>query len=57
MFMYWIEGRDKDYIAELLDKSIRTVDRYLNDGLELILHDEMAKGKADVPTSTKPDTK
>ena len=38
MFMYWVEGRSKDDIAETLDKSIRTVDRYLNDGLELILN-------------------
>lgn len=38
MFMYWVEGCSKNDIAETIGKSVRQVDRYLSDGIEMILN-------------------
>jgi hypothetical protein len=39
MVLYYIEGYEKEEIAATLGRSVRQIDRYLQDGLELILND------------------
>lgn len=38
MFMYWVEGKSKNDIIETFGRSVHQIERYLTDGIEMILN-------------------